>query len=297
MQNPLVTVIIPTYNRGASIAKAVASVLEQDYSPIELIVIDDASSDNTLAVLSEIHDSRLAFYSHKENKGANAARNTGFNYSSGEWVAFLDSDDFWDKSKVSLFMDLLLDESNEYLIGYCGINHIDDNKIIKTTSALKSGLLLEQLLYKNIVGSLSVPIMHRKVLEEVSGLDESLKSAQDWDLWVRIAENEHPFGAIPDALVNYLIPNSGKHISNTLSSFLEGRLTFIDKHNRLYKNNSAALSKLYCDMAFLLLNRFGNTKQARKYFLESIKNKLLQGKAYKGMIGTYIPKKLYELLK
>lgn len=97
----LISVIIPAYNRGADIATAVHSVLEQDYRNLELIVVDDCSRDNTAEVVERISDSRIRLLRRDTNGGASAARNTGIAAASGELIAFLDSDDSWLPSKLS----------------------------------------------------------------------------------------------------------------------------------------------------------------------------------------------------
>jgi len=103
----LVSVIIPTFNRKDTIIRAVSSVLSQNYDELECIVVDDASTDETLEVLSRIQDSRLSIVSLKENKGVSAARNIGFDNSSGDFIALLDSDDEWHKDKLSKQVPLL----------------------------------------------------------------------------------------------------------------------------------------------------------------------------------------------
>ncbi len=91
--NPLISVILPTYNRGYIVERAIKSVLNQTYKNLELIIVDDGSTDNTEEIVKSIEDKRIIFLKHKKNKGASSARNTGIKNSKGEYISFIDSDD------------------------------------------------------------------------------------------------------------------------------------------------------------------------------------------------------------
>ena len=97
--NPKVSVVIPTYNRAAKVQDAIESVLAQTFSDLEVIVVDDGSSDDTGKVLSEAFGDRIRYYA-QANQGASVARNKGIAEARGEWIAFLDSDDLWEKDKL-----------------------------------------------------------------------------------------------------------------------------------------------------------------------------------------------------
>jgi len=99
LMNPKVSVIIPTYNRAAQVRKAIESVLAQTFSDLEVIVVDDGSSDGTGQILGEIFGDRIRYYA-QTNQGVSAARNKGIAEARGEWIAFLDSDDLWEKEKL-----------------------------------------------------------------------------------------------------------------------------------------------------------------------------------------------------
>jgi glycosyltransferase involved in cell wall biosynthesis len=99
MMNPKVSVVIPTYNRAATVPRAIESVLAQTVSDLEVIVVDDGSSDNTGKVLGEMFGDRIRYYA-QANQGASVARNRGIEEARGEWIAFLDSDDLWEKDKL-----------------------------------------------------------------------------------------------------------------------------------------------------------------------------------------------------
>ena len=97
--NPKVSVVIPTYNRAATVPRAIESVLAQTVTDLEVIVVDDGSSDDTGKVLGEMFGDRIRYYA-QTNQGASVARNRGVEEARGEWIAFLDSDDLWEKEKL-----------------------------------------------------------------------------------------------------------------------------------------------------------------------------------------------------
>ena len=108
--NPLVSVIIPTYNRADLVRRAIGSVLAQSYANFEVIVIDNASSDKTAEVVDSIVDARLKFIRHDVNKGPAASRNTGLRNSRGDYITFLDSDDEWLPQKLACQLDVFKEE-------------------------------------------------------------------------------------------------------------------------------------------------------------------------------------------
>src|SRR5271156_960674 len=103
---PKVSVIIPTYNRADKVGKTIESALAQTFTDLEVIVIDDGSSDDTGRVLSEVFGDRIRYFA-QTNQGASIARNNGIEAARGEWIAFLDSDDLWEKDKLELQLQAL----------------------------------------------------------------------------------------------------------------------------------------------------------------------------------------------
>src|ERR1039457_1783027 len=97
--NPKVSVVIPTYNRAAQVRKGIESVLAQTVTDLEVIVVDDGSSDDTEKTLGQIFGDRIRYYAQR-NQGASVARNKGIEEARGEWIAFLDSDDIWERGKL-----------------------------------------------------------------------------------------------------------------------------------------------------------------------------------------------------
>jgi glycosyltransferase involved in cell wall biosynthesis len=180
-----VTVIIPTYNRGWIVKEAIDSVLHQDFSDFELIVVDDGSDDDTREVLGAYANSITVL--HQSNRGVSAARNRGISEASGRLVAFLDSDDLWLpgklKTQVKFFeenADAMINQTQEIWIR----NGIRVNP--KKRHHKFSGMIFEQSLALCLV-SPSAVMLRRSLFDTVGVFDERLPACEDYDLWLRIS--------------------------------------------------------------------------------------------------------------
>lgn len=129
-KEPLISVVIPTYNRANTILQSVNSVLNQTYKNIELIVVDDCSTDDTLSKLNQINDSRLKIICHEKNKGQNAARNTGIKSCSGEYIAHHDSDDVWRLNKLEIQINKLIEKKADIICCQTAVNDEISHKYI-----------------------------------------------------------------------------------------------------------------------------------------------------------------------
>ena len=184
-RKPIVSVIIPTYNRGWILKEAIDSVLAQDFKDYELIVVDDGSSDNTSEVLDTYGQNIIVL--GQANKGVSAARNRGIAEAGGQLVAFLDSDDLWLPRKLSrqvdffnLNPDAVINQTEEIWIR----NDVRVNP--KNRHRKPSGMIFERSLGLCLVSPSAVMI--RKTLLDVVGLfDENLPACEDYDLWLRIS--------------------------------------------------------------------------------------------------------------
>jgi glycosyltransferase involved in cell wall biosynthesis len=184
-KNPQVSVIIPTYNRARIIKEAVDSVLAQDFKHFELIVVDDGSTDNTSDVLAPYGDDVSIFF--QENKGVSAARNRGIAEASGQFIAFLDSDDLWLPKKLATQVDFF-NQTPDALI--CQTEEVWIRNGIRVNPKKQhkkpSGMIFERSLALCLV-SPSAVMMRRELLDSAGGFDETLPVCEDYDLWLRIS--------------------------------------------------------------------------------------------------------------
>ena len=195
---PLVSVVIPVFNRQEMLRQAVASVLSQSFSDLELIVVDDGSRDDIAAALSTYADTLTLLY--QENKGVSAARNLGVARSRGKYVAFLDSDDLWLPQKLS--RQTAFFESHPE-VNVCQTEEIWIKNGRRRNPGKRhrkpSGMIFLPSLELCLV-SPSAVMFRKSFFLETGGFDESLPACEDYDLWLRIS-SRHPIHLIDEALV------------------------------------------------------------------------------------------------
>jgi glycosyltransferase involved in cell wall biosynthesis len=250
--NYIVSVIIPTYNASQYIQEAIDSVLDQSYKNFEIIVVDDGSTDNTKEVLENFIKNEQIKYFYQDNSGPGAARNNGLLRAKGEFVAFLDADDIWDKGKISKQVDFMI--KNDLDLSHTGRFFIGQNNISEWI--INSKMTAERLIKENYIITSSV-MVKVEILKQYK-FNESINSigVEDYDLWLRILLEGYKFGYLPEKLVGYRW-HSGQLSNNTKIR----EVLFV------YKNNFKQTSNL--KYKFLIITMFFKT------ILHSIKKKLI----------------------
>ena len=191
-----VSVIIPTYNRAASLLRAINSVLGQSFKDFELIVVDDGSTDDTASIISDFSS---IIYLKQENKGVSSARNLGIANANGQYVAFLDSDDEWLPSKLSSQIEYIQLNPKFRWVHTEEVwirNNIRVNQMIKH----KKGQGDQFLPSLNLCLISPSSVLIEKTLLENNLFDESFKVCEDYDLWLRLLI-DNPVGFIPEPLI------------------------------------------------------------------------------------------------
>ena len=193
-----ISVVIPAYNRVATLARAIDSVLAQSYKASEIIVVDDGSSDASSEV-AKVYPEVLLL--RQNNMGVSTARNNGVMMASNEWVSFLDSDDTWHPKKLA-FQVAFHKQNPSSLVSYTDEIWIRDDKecpIPKKFRKPENLLFQDALDYCNIAPS-SV-LINKQYLEKLGGFDESMQVCEDYDLWLRILK-EGSIDFVPQKLIN-----------------------------------------------------------------------------------------------
>lgn len=265
--NPLVSVVIPTYNRAHLLGRALKSVLFQTYEHLDVIVVDDASTDNTEEVLASFRDRRLRYIRHERNKGGSAARNTGIALSEGEYIAFLDSDDEWLPYKVEKHLRVFSEDPGCGVVFSAHIE-IDRHGLTRVHRDMgPEGWIYKDLLVSAVVGTTSAVVVKRECFETAGLFDETLPSCQDWDMWIRIAKN-YRFRRISEPLVRYYW--HGNQISTNFEAVYKGHLAILQKYKEeIMKLGSWALARHYLRLGHCLRNA-GFMKEARRYYLRAM---------------------------
>ena len=212
---PEFSVIVPTYNRALFVKRAINSILAQKFQNYEVIVMDDASSDNTSDIINSINDKRIKYMKHNQNRGASAARNTAVKKSVGEYLAFLDSDD-------EAHPDWLLCTAEKIKMVPESWGVIYPNRIIRSAETGISypiirkpmeGYIYEILLRKHGQGALTIglsgAVIEKSIFEDIGGFDENLFGYHDYDLYYRIAQ-KYTFHFINKFLIIFLEHNQSR---------------------------------------------------------------------------------------
>ena len=274
----LVSVIIPTYKRAHILPRAVRSVLNQTYSNLELIIVDDGSKDNTAEIVSSIKDERVRLISFSENKGAAAARNEGIKVAAGDFIAFLDSDDEWMPDKLRLSLNAFRENqgSNIGLVYTNGWAIKGDIKAPYFKDSRPSGIVYSKMqrernIFPTSVSSPGPPfyVLHKKVFSDIGSFDENMRNWEDVDFFVRVALHYDIYFLNKPLAVIY---QQKEHLGMVNADVMKSREYFFNKHkDRIYKDRNnfyRFTQKMGRDWLVL-----GNKQEARKYFLKALKIK------------------------
>ena len=218
---PKVSVIIPSYNAMDFLPRTVRSVLDQTYRDFEIIIVNDGSTDNIQHWVNTIDDKRVCLVS-QVNQGQSAARNTGIKHSSGEYIAFLDSDDIWNSQKLEKQVQIL-DDNSEIGLVYSWVLLIDecDRPLEKVWQTSDEGNVWSKLTKGNIIACGSVPMIRSSCIDVVGIFNKFPFACEDWDFWLRIAAH-YPFKVVKEILVYYRA--SSTSLSRCLSGGVEKKL-------------------------------------------------------------------------
>jgi glycosyltransferase involved in cell wall biosynthesis len=201
---PLVSIITPTYNRGAFIGQAIRSVLDQTYDHFELLVVDDGSVDDTSTVIEPfLRDERIRYW-RQENQGQSRARNAALAQARGEYIAFLDSDNEWLPHKLERSIRAL--QANRWAdVVYADVVTIDEDghEISRRNMRRYSGRILPQMLRDNCV-SMNTALAHRRCFDRLGGMSGLRRVADDYDLWLRFSAY-YQFLYVPEFWARYRV--------------------------------------------------------------------------------------------
>lgn len=228
---PLVSIIIPSYQSADFVSTAIDSCLSQTYSNIEIIVIDDGSTDDTHNILTKYIDSKEINYIYQYNRGLSGARNTGLKIANGEYIQFLDADDTINPQKIQLQVDYLTTHP-EHIGVYSDYVIQKNNQSIHYLRGYPVGNLFEYVCYSNFVMPVHTVLLNAKNLPF---FDETLKQGEDRDFWLNLFQDStHTFGFTNEILATYTLhdKNMTHQTENNLLSVIE----VLKKHFLLCSN-------------------------------------------------------------
>lgn len=296
---PLVSVIIPTYGRTDRLIEAVESVINQTYENIELFIVDDGSPTPAFEVLSDISFDSLTsvtFVRHNENRGANAARNTGIRAASGEYLAFLDDDDRWYETKISRQVETFETAEPEVGVVYTGKrteSHVQTTEILPTAE----GNVVKDLLLGESFGQFSSVMVRADEIEDAGLPDERFPAWQDREWFFRLAQHCE-FKRVPEVLTY----REAGHRDRISTNFEQRRDVayplFVEKHYPLAKEHGLYYSRTF--LASMRKNlgttaaKAGQYEEARKFFLLAFLANPLHRPVYKYLLASLGGKWTYK---
>jgi len=330
MGSPLVTVIIPAYNCAGFISNAVKSVLSQTYPDVELIVVDDGSKDDTAGVLQPFKQHLT--YVHQENGGVSKARNTGMRSASGEYIAFLDADDVWDRSKLEIQVKVM-EENRDIGFLFSDFQQMKDQEIfpdrtyetafnvfreygcrIEDFFEKKGGVIVKGIsvdyyygdVYRHLfLGNFILPssvLFRRSLIDKVGYLNEEYRVAEETEYFLRLSRHAMA-GFVKQPLLYYEMPASGNLSgkSNTerlMKNALKIQIDSLVNNFRLSEKKEIshyikALSVTYCRLAYYYLSE-RRVEEARRYAAHGIKTDRTNGKAYRIYVAGMLPQQILE---
>jgi len=266
---PAITVIIPTHNRAEFLKRAIKSVLAQTWQDFELIIVDDASTDDTANVVRDYQDERILYHRHDSNLGAPASRNTGIAKARGDYIALLDDDDELFPRKLEKQMQKYAEVAASVGLIYTG--HEVRNSMGKLLhSRLPEGKTRGDVRLRLLLGPAfpsHTPLIRRDCFKLTGGFDDFLTSCQDWDMWKRISEH-YEFDYVPEVLSTTY--QHDHQISSDFSAMIPGRIRMVEKHWEEFRKHPVIfvihlkrIGKMHC------IN--GTWREALPWFKEAVK--------------------------
>lgn len=303
MKKDLVSVLMVNYNHADTIEQSIRSVLEQTYSKLQLIIVDDGSTDNSVEIINSIEDPRIEVYEEKENKQICAVTNIGMKKVRGEYFARIDSDDLWKKNKLELQVEYLK-EHPEHKICFTHVSIIDENDQVIDSELEKLYAVdyerqeewLETFFFLGNCLPMTSVLMTTKIMVEIGDFNIAYRQLHDFDYWIRIAKR-YPMAVIPKKLARirrYESETNNSNISEknttrTYNEYVDIRRHFFDEMSdevlkktfgKYFKNgNAESREELECEKAFLLCNPLGQGKAISnvgiEYFVNLFQNKMM----------------------
>ncbi len=226
----LVSVILPTRNRRPSLRASVDSVLSSSYEDLELIIVDDASTDDSASILAEVDDERMTVISLANRVGAGEARNIGLRRAAGAFVAFQDSDDIWGRDHLTKLVEAIEPAPSPVAVAYGTVRYPSGVEVPAKLDVMRSGDLGAVLARYNIIG-LPAAVVRADAMRSIDGFDGSMRRNEDWDLFLQLARQHH-FVFVRGVVLE--ASESGARISDDDDAVADSIARILERHAHLY---------------------------------------------------------------
>jgi glycosyltransferase involved in cell wall biosynthesis len=288
MTPSLVSVIVPTYNRAALVSRAIESVLDQTYDNFELIVVDDASTDDTKAIVRSYDDDRITYLCHQKNRRVSAARNTGIKHASGKYIAFLDDDDEWFSTKLKQQVNHLEAAGPTVGMIYCWMEYHDGKTPVRKYRPRLEGEIFEETVGGQPIGACSTLMVRDDVVDEVGGFDESLPRGNDGDFIRRVAR-KYSVEYVPEVLVRHYVDHEYERItdetSESIANAIKANEAKLDKFAAELEENPTLRGEIYARLG-LRHCQLSHYQTGMRYHLKAVRQDPLNPEIYKQQAVT-----------
>jgi glycosyltransferase involved in cell wall biosynthesis len=307
---PTISVVIPVYNGAKTIRETIESVLAQTFSDIEVIVVDDGSTDRTVEVVNSIADDRIRLFSYP-NGGQAASRNRGMARAWGDYYAYIDADDLWTPDKLERQLQALQDNPKAG-VAYSWVDYVNEKgKYIRSGGRLQvDGPAYGHLLLTDFLENGSNPLVRQAAIEKVGTFEESLPPSEDWDLWLRLAA-EYEYACVPAVQILYRVCSGSQsaNVERVEASCLRvfDRAYAAKAAAQLQHLRSQSMANLYQYLTYKALENLSDphrAKVAARFFWTIVENdqqftqqkRLTLTLLLKTTVAAYFPKAIAKLL-
>lgn len=288
------SVVIPLYNKEAHVLKTLKSVLEQRFRAFEIIVINDASTDNSLEIVKSINDKRIRIIEHEKNRGLSASRNSGIEAAKNEYIAFLDADDYWDLNFLKTIKKLIINNPKEYVFGTF-YKEVINGKVFTpkvNVSEKKAGTswVIDDfftLNKRNLIITQSCLVVKKTAFKSIGNYAEDITFAEDIEFYIRCFSVYN----LVYSFQPFHFQNKDVHCSITSSSTIEKKYPTLDT----FLGKSDSIDDFVNHYLYCFCRRFKNENEIKK--MKFYRNKINKRKlTLTKIILIHLPQPLYIAL-
>lgn len=267
-----VSVILPTYNRAEILPRSINSLIQQTYPDLEIVVVDDASTDDTESVVKSFNDNRIKYIKHDDNRGANVARNTGISQSTGEYIAFQDSDDVWLPHKIQRQVEVFQQSGPEIGLVSTGVCRVwpDYQTDYLPGDQWKKQDFMKSLIQNNFIPT-QAAMIRRECVQRMGDFDNKLPRLQDWEMWIRLSK-EYNFELVDETLVVKNMDVDELSYSRQDADHPRALELIIKRHKEIFSRYPDALAMHLLNIGTQYILQ-GNPEKGEEYLSKSVKEK------------------------
>jgi len=285
---PLISVVVPTYNRSELLGRAISSILGQTYRNLECIVVDDASGDDTEQVVSRFRekDPRVILLRHNENRHVSAARNAGIDQARGDFVAFLDDDDEWFPGKLEKQVTYFQGLSKSVGMIYCWMDYYNEQgeKVLEHHPIYR-GNIFPHVLDEQRIGGCPTLLVRKKIAKKIGGFDENLRRGNDGD-FIRRVSLECEVDFVPEVLVRvhcgHAYDNITRDDTTGICNAIRGQEIKLVKFKDKLQDYPKQTANIYANMAFNY-SMLGDWRKSAAFYWKALRKDPLSKH-----VGSYI---------